>query len=610
MQDEWGATYWTYDAMGRPTVRHDPRGTITYYAYGDRGNRTQLAVYGQGTVYYRYDAAGRMVHVHDGKTGAWTYYEYEPAGKVRLQHHPNAATTYFSYDSAGRLSEKVTRKDADGSALVRFAYTRDAAGNPIKIERESGLGTFYYDYDALQRLSYEGQFVNNTPYYENYYEYDPAGNRSLLRHGETGADNLTYYTYDAANELTDLHDKDGWTYFAYDANGNTIKEQTPTYTRYFDYDGRDMLASVKSREGGWTDNEIRYDGLAMRASMVDSRGTTYYTWDGIRVLTTRAGDGSLKHRQVHGNSPVPSVGDIALMEILGVSYVPDADQVGTLWQVLDGSGNLANSYAYDAFGVSRSVTEAVANPFRYGGKPLDADPALYHFIARQYDAILARFLTRDPLRRLGLVNPYLYVSNRPVTKTDPSGSVEACWKSVSGYRRVLVYDKVAISATQSMNPEEVRGANLVLLTIQAIPDAYAILSPDAITKLGWLLKVSSYLPRFTLANLDKLVKGGNQFIWVKTQCQECTCRFFLWRWLVKGPRYVWRDVGEHKWYLCHGPWDGIADLSWVEWVVNAASQDNSIYGLTEEHKDKVIDWCVQRIADQAFIDCLTLPRAP
>jgi hypothetical protein len=42
-----------------------------------------------------------------------------------------------------------------------------------------------------------------------------AGNRTLLRHGETGADNLTYYGYDAANELTNLHGKDGWTYFAY-----------------------------------------------------------------------------------------------------------------------------------------------------------------------------------------------------------------------------------------------------------------------------------------------------------------------------------------------------------------------------------------------------------
>jgi len=56
--------------------------------------------------------------------------------------------------------------------------------------------------DSPQRLTYEGQFVSAVRQYENYYEYDAAGNRTLLRHGETGAENLTYYEYDAANELS------------------------------------------------------------------------------------------------------------------------------------------------------------------------------------------------------------------------------------------------------------------------------------------------------------------------------------------------------------------------------------------------------------------------
>jgi len=44
---------------------------------------------------------------------------------------------------------------------------------------------------------------------------------------------------------------DGWTYFAYDANGNTVTEQTPSYTRYYDWDGRDMLTGIRSTEQGW-----------------------------------------------------------------------------------------------------------------------------------------------------------------------------------------------------------------------------------------------------------------------------------------------------------------------------------------------------------------------
>ena len=364
MQDEWGATYWSYDAMGRPTLRHDPRGTITYYAYGEGGNRTQLGVYGQGTVYYGYDGAGRMEYVLDGKTGAATYYDYDPAGKVTVQRHPNATTTYFGYDIAARFSEKVAKKNADASVLARFAYTWDAAGNPTKIERESGLGSFYYQYDQLQQLTYEGQFVDAARQYENYYEYDPAGNRTLLRHGETDAENLTYYEHNEADELTQLDDKDGWTYFAYDANGNTVMEQTPSYTRYFGWDGRDMLAGVRSTEQGWTDNEIRYDGLAMRASKVDSTGFLYYDWDGINVIQEKNGSGTVTDRQVHGFAPIVSVGDIAHMDKSGTVYVPASDQpatrtagkVGTIWNLLDSTAGKANSYTYDAFGIGRSTS--------------------------------------------------------------------------------------------------------------------------------------------------------------------------------------------------------------------------------------------------------------
>jgi RHS repeat-associated protein len=419
--DEWGATYWSYDAVGRPVGRQDPRGTAVYYAYGPSGQRTQLTVVGQGTVYYEYGPTGQMDLVVDGKSALATYYDYDPVGRVSRQRHPNGATTYFSYDLAGRLGEKVTRKDADGSVLVRFAYTRDAAGNPIAIEREPALGSFYYEYDALQRLSCEGQFVSGAREYENYYEYDAAGNRTLLRHGETGAENLTYYEYDGANELTALHDVDGWTYFAYDANGNTVAEQTPSHTRYFDWDGRDMLVGVRSTEDGWTDNEVRYDGLGSRASLFGSDGLAYFTWDGIRVLKLADEAGGLKQRQVHGHAPMASVGDIVMMQASAKTYVPEADQVGTLWQVFDSSAAVANAYQYDAFGVGRAASESFDNPFRFAGKHLDEDPALYHFTARQYDPRLGRFISRDPAGYGGSFSVYLYCRSMPGWYVDPMG---------------------------------------------------------------------------------------------------------------------------------------------------------------------------------------------
>jgi len=268
--------------------------------------------------------------------------------------------------------------------------------------------------------------VSRARQYENYYEYDPAGNRTLLRHGETDADNLTYYQYNEANELTRLHDSSGWTYFQYDSNGNTIEEQTPTYTRYFDWDGRDMMISVRSTEDGWTDNEIEYDGLASRKSLIDSTGTTYYTWDGINVLKTEDDQGSLKQRQVHGYAPIVSVGDISMMEISDAVYIPVSDQPGTIWNLLDSAPAKANSYTYDAFGVGRSASETVTNPCRFGTKPLDTDPNLYHFVARQYAAILGRFVSRDPAGIQARASLYDFAFGHPLHFSDPYGLRVIC----------------------------------------------------------------------------------------------------------------------------------------------------------------------------------------
>ena len=97
------------------------------------------------------------------------------------------------------------------------------------------------------------------------------------------------------------------------------------------------------------------------------------------------------------------------MEVSESSYVPVADQVGTVWKVVSGAGSAANSYQYDAFGVSRSVSESFTNPFRFAGKHLDADPALYHFVARAYCPRVGRFAGRETALLVLLAAPDLTV---------------------------------------------------------------------------------------------------------------------------------------------------------------------------------------------------------
>ncbi|MFO7955871.1 MAG: RHS repeat-associated core domain-containing protein, partial [Candidatus Brocadiia bacterium] len=127
---------------------------------------------------------------------------------------------------------------------------------------------------------------------------------------------------------------------------------------------------------------------------------------------------------VAGHAPIVSVGDIAHVEKAGTVYVPAADQVGTVWSLLDGSAAVANSYEYDAFGVGRAASETFGNRYRFGTKRLDEDTELYHFIARQYMPELGRFASVDLLLRK-LFGParYRYSGNAPTRWVDSAGRI-------------------------------------------------------------------------------------------------------------------------------------------------------------------------------------------
>ena len=82
---------------------------------------------------------------------------------------------------------------------------------------------------------------------------------------------------------------------------------------------------------------------------------------------------------------------------------------GDVVALVDASGNIAASYAYDAFGQLTAFSENFGgtttwtNPYRYDGKDgvrYDGETGLYWMSVRAYDPALGRFLSRDPLGRV------------------------------------------------------------------------------------------------------------------------------------------------------------------------------------------------------------------
>jgi len=93
---------------------------------------------------------------------------------------------------------------------------------------------------------------------------------------------------------------------------------------------------------------------------------------------------------------------------------------GDVTKLVDSTGNLQNSYSYDAFGNTTAYTEQVDNRFRYAGEQYDTVTGQYYLRARYYDPGIGRFTQEDTYRGDGL-NLYAYVSNNPVRYIDPSG---------------------------------------------------------------------------------------------------------------------------------------------------------------------------------------------
>ena len=90
--------------------------------------------------------------------------------------------------------------------------------------------------------------------------------------------------------------------------------------------------------------------------------------------------------------------------------------------ITDSSGNVVQTYQYDAFGKIVQQTGSVENSHTYTGREWDAEAGLYYYRARYYDPTLGRFINGDPIGFAGGdVNFYVYVQNNPVNFVDPDG---------------------------------------------------------------------------------------------------------------------------------------------------------------------------------------------
>lgn len=105
LQDNTGATTFTYDTMNRQTQKLLPGtgGTISY-AYDGVGNLTSLQDAG-GTVGYAYDQVNELTSLTEPDTTKVTTFDYNAGYKRTDAKYPNGVWECMSYDASERLTE-------------------------------------------------------------------------------------------------------------------------------------------------------------------------------------------------------------------------------------------------------------------------------------------------------------------------------------------------------------------------------------------------------------------------------------------------------------------------------------------------------------------------
>jgi len=197
--------------------------------------------------------------------------------------------------------------------------------------------------------------------------------------------------------------------YDYDDNGNLIRERCGDQIVSYEYDVEGRLVAMVSPQGR-TEYLLSPDGK--QVGVVQDGRTVRFMHDGLDVNL------ELGHHPTRYLSE-PGIDQLLLKEQDGKRYYYHRGTANSVFQLSDESGQVVNTYDYDAFGEPIIAREGVENPYRFSSRR-DAAPHTYYFRERLYSSRTGRFLSVDPLRESD-ANRTFHIGNLPANA--PGGQV-------------------------------------------------------------------------------------------------------------------------------------------------------------------------------------------
>jgi RHS repeat-associated protein len=433
----------SYDTAGRLVSRTTPQGQTSMAYNANTGTLSFMQAPSGETTNYSYDGFLRTGVAWSGPVSGTLLLGYDNDFRVSSQA-VNSVVLPFGYDADGlmtlagamTMSHDPSNGRLTGTVLgsITDAYTYDSngvfasyvasyAGMPIYSEtvaRDANrritqktevigatMHVWGYAYDVNGRLTdvtEDGQFASH-------YGYDADDNRTTF----TSVAGTINPTYDAQDRLLTY----GSTSFAYTANGELLSRTSSSGTTSYAYDPFGNLLSVAPSTASpvayIVDGENRRVGKQVNGTLTQG----YLYKDALNVVVQLDGSGDTVNRFVFGSKPnVPDyfTNSSGTFRIL-------SDHLGSPRLIVNvASGAVAEEIDYDEFGNVTNDTSPGLTTFGFAGGLYDKDTGLVRFGARDYDPIIGRWTSKDPIRFVGGLNLYGYGTNDPVDRVDPQGT--------------------------------------------------------------------------------------------------------------------------------------------------------------------------------------------
>ncbi len=218
------------------------------------------------------------------------------------------------------------------------------------------------------------------------------------------------------------------------------------------YDDQDRMLSYGSLSYGYTANGslkfksengdttfYTYDNLGNLISVLLSDGTFIeYMIDGQNRRIGKKVNGEFKKGWIYQNQLTPIAELDSSKNIVsrfvyatqlhipdyiikgGITYQIISDHLGSVRMVVNSqTGQVVQYLSYDEFGNIINSNNPNYQMFGFGGGLYDSDTKLIRFGVRDFDPVIGRWLSKDPISfNGGSSNLYTYISNNPVNMVD------------------------------------------------------------------------------------------------------------------------------------------------------------------------------------------------